>query len=58
MANVSNALADILHGILFSVGVGIQGLEVLEQADSLVLFSHGKDVAIELTLGRLDAADF
>ena len=51
-----NALADILHGVLVQVRLGVEGPEVLDQADAPVLLGHGEDGAVVLAACALHHA--
>ncbi len=57
-ANFANALADLFQMVLFRAGVGIEGPEVLDQADLTALIGNCLDQAVELAAGGLDENDF
>ena len=43
-SNVTNALIDLLHGVLVSVGFGVETSEVLNNSESLARFlGHTED---------------
>jgi hypothetical protein len=53
-ADFTNAFAHILHGVLVSVRLLVEGSEVLYQPDIAVFFHDSKDGAVVPAASRLD----
>ncbi len=55
-SNVSNTFSDVLHGVFVSVGVGIEGSEVLDQLEASMLLLFSVDRAVEFSVCGLNDA--